>query len=83
MATSHTSTGTVATGDTTAESLLSSAETAMATGAGLKRVEVDGQVTEWDRSTGMKERSDLKREVAREAGRRPAISRLDLAQAWG
>ena len=82
MATAHTSTGTVATGETTAESLLSSAETAMASNAGVAEVEVDGQRVKYDRGAGMSERSDLKREVAREAGSRPAVSCLDLSQAW-
>ena len=83
MANTHTSTGTVATGETTAETLLTAAETAMATGSGIKRAEVDGQVVEYDRSTGMKERDALKREISREAGTRPAVSQLNLAKAWG
>lgn len=83
MATEHTSTGTPATGETTAETIVAGVETAMESAPGLVEVEVDGQRTKWDRKVGMEERAALKREIAREAGNRPAVSRIDLGSAWG
>jgi len=83
MANTATVQATVATGETTAETLLSDVETQLSAGAGLKRAEVDGQVVEWDNTGGMGDRASLKAEIAREAGNRPAVAQINLTKAWG
>lgn len=55
---------------------------ALATGASVVSVNIDGQVTQWDRRQAMQELEFWERRAARSTGRRPAAASINLANAF-
>lgn len=63
----------------TAAQMIDALKDALELGAGTVEVTIDGQRTRYDRKQALEELAQWERRAARERGRRPIISTIDLS----
>lgn len=67
---------------TSTKTQIAALEKFLSSGAGVRRMVIDGTTVEYDRAQAQNELNDLRRNEARSAGRKPRVSTINLGTAW-